>query len=260
MEFEFQKYHGAGNDFILISDDSKKFPTTDSNKIRFLCNRKFGIGADGLIIIRKHEKFDFEMFYFNSDGIEGSLCGNGSRCAVAFGINNGFLDKNVVFKAVDGVHYAKAESNNIFSISFENLKSIKRNLDSLFLNTGSPHHVELVQNLDNINVKEKGSLIRYGAKYKKEGVNVNFMKIMGANKIKLRTYERGVEDETLSCGTGAVASSIAAHFLKLIKVDEIKVETLGGTLEVKFKFDSGLYEDIYLKGPAKKIFSGKIKW
>ena len=260
MEFEFEKYHGTGNDFILINDNSEKFPITDFNKIKFLCDRKFGIGSDGLIVLRKHEKFDFEMFYFNSDGVEGSLCGNGSRCAIAYGINNGFLNDNVVFKAIDGVHYAKAESNNIFSMSFKDLKSIERNRNSSFLNTGSPHHVELVQNLDNINVKERGSLIRHGTKYKKEGVNVNFIEIIGVNKIKLRTYERGVEDETLSCGTGAVASSIAAHFLKLIKVDKIKVQTLGGTLEVKFKFDSDLYKDICLKGPAKKVFSGKIKW
>ena len=232
MEFEFQKYHGTGNDFILINDKSQKFPLDNSDKIRFLCDRKFGIGADGLIIIRNHDKFDFEMFYFNSDGMQGSLCGNGSRCALAFGINNNLLKNKVVFKAIDGIHTAKAESNNIFSLSFKDVKTIKRDKNALFLDTGSPHYVELVENIDEINVRTKGSLIRNSNRYKKNGVNVNFFKIIGPDTIKIRTYERGVEDETLSCGTGAVASSIAFHFLRLTKFDKLKVETPGGTLAV----------------------------
>ena len=182
MEFEFQKYHGTGNDFILINDKSQKFPLDNSDKIRFLCDRKFGIGADGLIIIRNHDKFDFEMFYFNSDGMQGSLCGNGSRCAIAFGINNNLLKNKVVFKAIDGIHTAKAESNNIFSLSFKDVKTIKRDKNALFLDTGSPHYVELVENIDEINVRAKGSLIRNSNRYKKNGVNVNFFKIIDVNE------------------------------------------------------------------------------
>ena len=260
MEFKFQKYHGTGNDFILINDKSEKFPVDNSDRIRSLCDRKFGIGADGLIIIRNHDKFDFEMFYFNSDGKQGSLCGNGSRCALAFGVKNGLIKNKVVFKAIDGVHKAEADSNNIFSLSIKNINTIEYDKNALFLDTGSPHYVELVESLDDIDVRAKGSLIRNSDRYKKEGVNVNFIKIIGPDHIKIRTYERGVEDETLSCGTGAVASSIALHFLQLTKLNKLKVETSGGILEVEFKFTSGIYKDIYLKGPAEKVFSGKIKW
>ena len=260
MEFEFEKYHGTGNDFILINDNSKKFPTKDFEIIRWLCDRKFGIGSDGLIVIRDHKEFDFEMVYFNSDGIEGSLCGNGSRCAVAYGINNGFLNQNVVFQAIDGIHYASAESKGMFSISFNDLNLVEQNSESVFLDTGSPHHIEIVNDLKLINVKEKGSSIRYRSKYREEGVNVNFVEKVGHDLFKLRTYERGVEDETLSCGTGAVAASLAVHFLKLTSTNRVFIETLGGTLEVKFELDFGTYREIHLIGPAKKVFSGKIKW
>ena len=260
MEFEFQKYHGAGNDFILINDQSEKFPFKNSDRIRSLCDRKFGIGADGLIVIRNHDKFDFEMFYFNSDGKQGSLCGNGSRCAVAYRVKEGLMKNRVIFKAIDGIHSAKAESNNIFSLSLKDVKKIEHDKSALFLDTGSPHYVKLVENLDDINVRVEGSLIRNSDKYKKQGVNVNFVKIIGSSQIKIRTYERGVEDETLSCGTGSVASSIAFHFLKLTESNKIKVETNGGILEVEFNFMSDIYRDICLKGPAEEVFSGKIKW
>ena len=260
MKIKFQKFQGTGNDFIIINNMEMLFPSNNNQLIKKLCDRKFGIGADGLIIIRNHDKFDFEMFYFNSDGMQGSLCGNGSRCALAFGINNNLLKNKVVFKAIDGIHTAKAESNNIFSLSFKDVKTIKRDKNALFLDTGSPHYVELVESIDDINVRAKGSLIRNSNRYKNNGVNVNFFKIIGPDTIKIRTYERGVEDETLSCGTGAVASSIAFHFLGLTKFDKLKVETPGGTLAVEFKFNSGIYKDIYLKGPAEKVFSGKIKW
>ena len=260
MEFEFEKYHGTGNDFILINDNSKKFPIKDSDRIRLLCDRKFGIGSDGLVIIRDHKEFDFEMLYFNADGVEGSLCGNGSRCAVAYGIDNGLLSNKVVFKAVDGIHYASAESSEMFSLSFKNLKRIDQNSKSLFLDTGSPHHVQVVTDIENIDIKEKGSFIRYGSKYKEEGVNVSFVEKIGSNLFKLRTYERGVEDETLSCGTGAVAASLAVHYLKLTDANEVSMETLGGILKVKFRLDFGTYKDTRLIGPAKKVFSGKIEW
>ena len=253
MIVDFYKYEGTGNDFIIIDDRSQLFDISNNDLISSMCDRKFGIGADGLILLRNHETFDFEMLYFNSDGYMSSMCGNGGRCIVHFVNYLKIIDDTTKFVAVDGVHEARIDVKNVL-LKMQNVKNIIDENNSYILDTGSPHYVKFVNDISNFNVLKQGKIIRQ--KFT-DGINVNFVEI--GNYILVRTYERGVENETLSCGTGVVASALAIHFSKKSKNNSIDIKTNGGDLNVTFEYDSKNYSNIWLKGTAKMIFSGKYK-
>jgi len=260
MRIEFSKYHGAGNDFILIDDFSETFPAEDNHLIRELCDRRFGIGADGLILLRPSSTSGFSMFYYNADGLEGSMCGNGGRCLVAFARDRGRVgsDKEITFDAVDGVHRARIIDETTVCLKMNDVKSITEKGRGYCLNTGSLHHVEYVDNLVDINICGRGKALREHAMYAPDGCNVNFIKTENDGSLSIRTYERGVENETMACGTGSVAAAIVHH----AQGNEKKEYTLrapGGILKVRFRYsEENGYEDIWLEGPALKVFDGDI--
>lgn len=260
---KFYKYQGTGNDFIMIQDLDNKFPKIVED-IKKICHRRFGVGADGLILLKKGDKKPFKMVYFNSDGNESSMCGNGGRCFVKFISDLKLINsQQVEFEAIDGLHQGRVfskESNSLVQLGMNNVSEIDKRDNYVFLDTGSPHHVEFLAELESIDVKEKGSNIRYSDLYKPKGTNVNFVKKINENTLKVRTYERGVEDETYSCGTGVTAAALATHFLSLSKSNSIKTITKGGELLVEFtKTDLG-YENIKLTGKAELIFKGTFEF
>ncbi|MGB3152438.1 MAG: diaminopimelate epimerase, partial [Maribacter sp.] len=216
------------------------------------------IGADGLLLLENDELSDFRMVYFNADGREGSMCGNGGRCIVAFANFLDIIDVKTTFIAVDGLHEASIEGTTV-SLKMMNVSEIKSKENAMFLNTGSPHHVQLVPNLPDFNVVKEGARLRYGL-YGEAGSNINFVSEEEPDTFSIRTYERGVEDETLSCGTGVTAAAIAMHSLGKTTSDNINVNALGGKLNVRFKYENGAYSDIYLIGEAKQVFKGDISW
>lgn len=257
MKVHFYKYQGTGNDFIMIDNRNATFPKNDIKRIKKLCDRRFGIGADGLILLEPSNKNDFTMVYFNADGNESSMCGNGGRCIVAFAKHLEIIKNKTTFEAVDGLHYASIEKN-IVSLQMINVNTVEVSENHLFLDTGSPHHISFKKNITNLNVKELGAKIRHGAPYFKVGTNVNFAEQISDNLFKVRTYERGVEDETLACGTGVTAVAIAANKANKTKANSINIEVLGGKLEVSFKKEDNSYTNVFLKGPAQFVFEGNI--
>ncbi|MET2984403.1 diaminopimelate epimerase [Aureibaculum conchae] len=257
-QIEFYKYQGTGNDFIMIDNRQQQFPKNDTKLIERLCDRKFGIGADGLILLELSNLQDFTMIYYNADGNEGSMCGNGGRCIVAFAKQLGIIDKNTTFDAIDGLHEAHI-TDDLVSLKMKNVTKIEDFSSHLFLDTGSPHHIAFVKNLDNFDVYGTGKKIRNGAPYFDKGTNVNFVEQKNDTTFKVRTYERGVEDETLSCGTGVTAVAIAAHKANKTNDTTISLETLGGTLEVSFDIDANSYKNVFLKGKATKVFNGEFE-
>lgn len=257
MKIHFDKYQGTGNDFIMIDNRDLLFPKTNISLIKEFCDRRFGIGADGLILLENSEEVDFNMVYFNADGNEGTMCGNGGRCIVAFANKLGIINKNTTFNAIDGLHYATID-HNIVNLQMTDVTNIEVFENHSFLNTGSPHHVTFCDSVEDLNVKELGSKIRNGAPYFKEGTNVNFVKQISEDSFKVRTYERGVEDETLACGTGVTAVAIAAHQINKTVSNSIKLKVLGGNLEVSFEKDGNSYKNVFLKGPAQFVFEGNI--
>jgi diaminopimelate epimerase len=259
MEIKFDKYQGNGNDFIIIDDRMNRF-NDDASIVNRLCDRHFGIGADGLMLVRESETADFEMLYYNSDGALSTMCGNGGRCIAAFCYEHGIAGKKMRFSAVDGFHHAVIENKlkeGYYDVSLEmiDVEKVERRKNHFFLDTGSPHHVEFVQDLKDLNVYENGKKIRYSSAYEPDGTNVNFVEVFD-DHIFVRTYERGVENETLSCGTGVTASAIAT-FLKTGKKD-FSIETPGGQFSVDFQFDNNLFHNVWLRGPAVKVFTGEI--
>jgi diaminopimelate epimerase len=257
MEIHFYKYQGAGNDFIMVDNRTLFFPKNDVSLIHKLCDRRFGIGADGLILLESSDKEDFTMIYFNADGKEGSMCGNGGRCIVAFAKKLEIIGNETTFKATDGLHYAKIE-NDLINLQMADIENIEIYDTHTFLNTGSPHHVKFCNAIAPLNVAEIGAKIRYGAPYFEEGTNVNFVEQISDNSFKVRTYERGVEDETLACGTGVTAVAIAANKTDRTAEERIFIEVLGGNLEVSFKKEGNCYKNVFLKGPAQFVFEGNI--
>ena len=259
MKIKFQKFQGTGNDFIIIDNKDLSFPSNNNKLIKKLCDRKFGIGSDGLILINPSTDSDFEMIYFNSDGYKGSMCGNGARCSVQFAKKNKIIvSETTSFNAYDGGHYASIDQNTI-SLSMSPVTEIKNYNEDLFLDTGSPHFVKIVDNLSDYNVFENGKKIRNSSSFAENGVNVNFVEQISEDEFSVRTYERGVEDETFSCGSGAVAAAISIHHKGLVNnFHEVFIQTLGGPLKVDFNFENKLYNNIYLSGKAEKVFSGKI--
>lgn len=251
----FFKYQGTGNDFIMIDDRKEKFPV-DRDVIAQLCDRRFGIGADGLILLRQGTEH-FEMVYFNSDGNESTMCGNGGRCFVRFLSHLKLIKDQVTFEAIDGLHYAEFAGPYI-KLQMSDVEQVDIFEDHTFLNTGSPHHVIFEDNLEKLDVKKEGAKIRYSDSYP-QGTNVNFIRQLSPNRLEIRTYERGVEDETLSCGTGVTASALTLSALGKALDNVIKVKTLGGNLTVSFHKTGDSFSKIFLTGPAEFVFKGKIK-
>ncbi len=257
MQIQFYKYQGTGNDFIIVDNRQHLFPKNDIKLIAQLCDRKFGIGADGLILLEPSNQYDFTMVYFNDDGNISSMCGNGGRCITAFAKKLNIIDNKTVFEAIDGTHEAIIEKD-IISLKMIDVSAIQKFDNHLFLDTGSPHHITFVDDVKNVNVKITGRKIRFGAPYFEEGSNVNFVQKIDKNTFKVRTYERGVEDETLSCGTGVTAVAIAAHKANKTQNSTIILETPGGNLEVSFDYDNNTYKNVFLKGKATLVFTGEI--
>ncbi|MBX2932143.1 MAG: diaminopimelate epimerase [Chitinophagaceae bacterium] len=258
MNISFSKYHGTGNDFIIIDNRLNTIQLT-TEQINFLCNRKFGIGADGLMLLQNSNTNDFEMKYYNADGKEGSMCGNGGRCIVQFAHDNGLIKDNYLFLAVDGVHEASFNKDKTIRLKMQDVTFVEHRADGSFvLDTGSPHFVKQIKQLNEFNVVQEGKNIRYSNEFKQNGINVNFVQPITNDTIQVRTYERGVEDETLSCGTGVTASALvfAANENGLYK---IFINTLGGNLSVEFfKENNHTYKNIWLCGSATFIFTGCI--
>ena len=257
MQIRFYKYQGTGNDFIMIDDRDATFPQEDIAYIAHCCDRRFGIGADGLILVQNHPTADFKMVYFNADGRESSLCGNGARCTVAFAASLGIIDKRTTFMAIDGLHTATIEADQTVALRMHDVTDFRCEKDHTFLDTGSPHHVAMVEDLAHFPVVEKGRSIRRGAPYFEAGSNVNFVEKVNENTFAIRTYERGVEDETLSCGTGATAVALAMHKTKETTAKRINILVEGGQLTVSFIAGES-YSNIDLQGPATFVYQGTI--
>jgi diaminopimelate epimerase len=253
---KFYKYQGTGNDFVMIDNRSSFFPSEDLALVQQLCSRRFGIGADGLILIQTHDEADFEMVYFNADGSR-SFCGNGSRCAVAFSKFLGIIENTCRFLAIDGFHEAKIDKQGQVHLKMNDVNGIETIEEDLFLNTGSPHYIHYVDDVHAEDVVAYGRSIRYGTRFKKQGTNVNLVHCSDG-KLYVRTYERGVEDETFSCGTGVTAVALSAYF-KGLGSSPFPIITKGGNLEVSFE-SSGKdsFHSIWLIGPAEYVFQGEI--
>lgn len=257
MDIEFYKYQGTGNDFVMIDNRHEFFDKNDTKLIEHLCNRRFGVGADGLILLENHQRYDFKMVYYNADGNESSMCGNGGRCITAFANFLGIITDKATFEAIDGLHHAMIK-DDLIKLQMLDVKDIEVHDHHVFLNTGSPHHVQLDSDLELLDIKAVGSRIRYGSPYNREGSNVNFVKKLTEGSFFVRTYERGVENETLSCGTGVTAVALAMHCTGETKENLITLHTQGGQLQVAFKKKGNVYQDIWLIGPATKVFKGFI--
>ncbi len=261
MQIHFYKYQGTGNDFVIL-DAWNSLVEISKDQVEHLCNRKYGIGADGLMIIRRHQNYDFEMVYFNADGLPGSMCGNGGRCLVQFAFNKGYISNKTNFIAADGEHEALFDIHrNWVSLRMGNVKEVKlRDGGDCFVDTGSPHIVRWVEDPQVIDVLAEGKFIRNSIEFKQHGTNVNFVKVADS-KLYIRTFERGVEDETLSCGTGVTASVIAASATQKFALDKngCEVITCGGNLFVKFEKLGNEYKNIWLEGPAEFVFEGTIE-
>ena len=243
----------------MIDNRANFFPKENIKLIEKLCDRRFGIGADGLILLENDDETNFKMVYYNSDGNQSSMCGNGGRCIVAFAKFLKVIDNETTFIATDGLHQATILENGIVALQMKDVSEIKITSDYTFLNTGSPHHIILVDDLGNYDVRTNGSQIRYSDLYGKDGSNINFVKQISNNHFALRTYERGVEDETLSCGTGATATAIAMHATKKTNSNEINLNVQGGKLKVTFEPKENGYENVFLIGPATFVFEGEIE-
>lgn len=252
---EFYKYQGTGNDFVMLDNRSGEWNDLSIEHIQKLCDRRFGIGADGLIKINTAEAVDFEVDYYNSDGSK-SFCGNGARCSVAFAhFLSIFKNNKTVFTAIDGLHEAEI-NQDIVKLKMGDVDIINSDGDDSVLDTGSPHYVKYVEDISNFNVFAEGNSIRNSANYQEKGINVNFVENISDDEIFVRTYERGVEDETYSCGTGVTASALT--FLQKSNLTSIKVKTLGGDLKVYAEKNGNSFQEIWLEGPAKQVFSGKV--
>lgn len=257
MKLEFYKYQGAGNDFIMIDNRSGFFEHDNQTLIESLCHRRFGVGADGLILLENAEGYDFRMVYFNSDGREASMCGNGGRCIVAFARQLGIISTSTVFIASDGPHEANVDDLGLVDLKMIDVERIESLVDGYFLNTGVPHLVHFVDDLHTIDVELEGRQLRWDARFQPAGTNVNFVKIEG-DHLTVFTYERGVEAETLACGTGITASALSAAFNAGKISGEYKITAKGGDLTVRFQQDSGRYTNIWLKGPALLVYDGFV--
>lgn len=258
MNIKFWKYQGTGNDFVIVDNRENRYDKLSEKQISHLCDRKFGIGADGFMLMNKKEGYDFEMKYFNADGKPGTMCGNGGRCMVRFANENGIHKYTYSFIAIDGEHLAEVDNNNIIRLKMNDVNNVENHSGFSLLNTGSPHFVKFANDIMNVDVIETGRDIRNSKQFKDEGINVNFVENIDDDSIFVRTYERGVEDETLSCGTGVTACAlVSAH--NALGFNRVEVHTPGGKLSVEFnKIDETHFNEIWLCGPAELVFSGEI--
>jgi diaminopimelate epimerase len=260
MKISFSKYQGTGNDFVIIDNRQNNIVLT-TEQIAFICDRKKGIGADGLMLLGNKEGYDFEMIYYNANGLEGSMCGNGGRCLTQFAYDIGLNKKQFNFIAIDGPHESTINEDGWVYLKMSDVNAVEKNIDSdtpfFVLNTGSPHYIEMVDSINSVDVFGLGQMIRFNDRFKSEGINVNFVEQQD-DKIFVRTYERGVENETLSCGTGVTAAALISGIEKLGE-QTIQIETLGGKLAVRFnnKGDQ-VFNNIWLMGPGTFVFSGSI--
>ncbi|MDG1823944.1 MAG: diaminopimelate epimerase [Flavobacteriaceae bacterium] len=258
VNIPFFKFQGTGNDFVMIDNRKGEYPLQDQQRIAAICDRRFGVGADGVIVLQNHNTADFLMHYFNADGLLGSFCGNGGRCVVAFAKHLGIIDKQTNFAAFDGLHVATI-SGNIVSLSMGDVDHVQTYPTYAFLDTGSPHHVEFVKDTMDIDVLTQGAMIAHNDTYGDEGTNVNFVTVGKARQIEIRTFERGVENETLSCGTGVTAAALAVFSIGKVTNSKIEVHTLGGVLTVSFTPSGKGFSDIVLTGPTELVFSGTLE-
>jgi diaminopimelate epimerase len=269
LNIPFYKYQGTGNDFIMIDDRDLQFPIHKNAFVAQLCDRRFGIGADGLILLQPHTELRFFMKYYNADGNESSMCGNGGRCIAAFAAQLDVAQETTKFMAVDGPHDAiihNVENNSRFvKLKMKSVDAVDRKLANTFvLNTGSPHYVQFIEdNLLEMDVVTEAKKIRYNDEFAAVGINVNFVTVTSEASIAIRTYERGVEDETLSCGTGVTAAAISLCLLKKLPSGHyiISVRVMGGELKVSYDYDENTrsFNNIWLQGPATFVYQGFIE-
>ncbi|MBX2889969.1 MAG: diaminopimelate epimerase [Saprospiraceae bacterium] len=261
-KMKFWKYQGAGNDFVMLDQRHRRWLTRDSkDEIAHLCHRRFGIGADGLILLENRPGFDFEMIYFNADGHESTLCGNGGRCIAAFAKHLGIIEEYGRFLAIDGEHEVKMGRGSWVELKMSDVRNVERAGNVFVLDTGSPHYVRFEENLQNADMVQEGRAIRYSERFKEQGINVNLAQLNSDGSLDIRTYERGVEDETLACGTGVTAAAIASFLFRAPSAGaaDIKVHARGGDLAVRFKANNdGSFSDVWLCGPAERVFEGEI--
>ena len=254
----FYKYQGTGNDFVILDNRNWSYTALTQERIKFLCDRRYGIGADGLMLLNNRSGYDFEMKYYNADGRESSMCGNGGRCLVRFAHDMGIHRSEYHFIAVDGPHEAEIDDAGIVSLKMKDVREVKEYHGDFILDTGSPHYIKIVSEVMDYDVFHKGMDIRYSSDFVKEGINVNFVEQKRPDEIIVRTYERGVEDETLSCGTGVTASALACYHNER-GYNDVNVITRGGKLSVRFdRVGEDSYENVWLTGPAMKVFEGQI--
>jgi diaminopimelate epimerase len=259
VKIPFSKYHGTGNDFILI-DNRKLQWNPKQEEIARLCDRHFGIGGDGLMLLTEKPGVDFYMTYYNSDGRESTMCGNGGRCMIIFARSLALAGSETRFLAIDGEHLGKVtqkDSTDIISLKMKDVMVDEIDADHLFLNTGSPHYVIFTQEVETLDIIAEAKKIRFSARFRKEGTNVDFVEIRN-DRLFVRSYERGVEDETLSCGTGVIASVLAHAVKNPARRTFMDVQTRGGTLRVLFHQEGNTFSDIWLEGSAVLVFQGEI--
>ncbi|HRI25707.1 MAG TPA: diaminopimelate epimerase [Ferruginibacter sp.] len=259
MKIEFYKYQGTGNDFVILDNRDEMYSQLTHGEVKLLCDRRFGIGADGLMMLNTKKFFDFEMIYYNADGNPSTMCGNGGRCLVKFAHLIGIHKNTYHFTAVDGKHEAEIDMQGEVRLKMQDVYSVDYHNGHMIVNTGSPHFVKFANDVENIDVFETGRDIRYSKEFRNEGINVNFVETTDEDGIFVRTYERGVENETLSCGTGVTASALmSAHNDK--GFNRVEVKTPGGRLSVEFeKIDDHHFENIWLCGPAELVYKGEIE-
>lgn len=258
MQIRFYKYQGTGNDFVILDNRDGQYNGLSTEQVAFLCDRRFGVGADGLMLLSTREGYDFEMIYYNADGRESSMCGNGGRCLTKFASDMGMILTTYRFIAIDGEHEASINTDGTVALKMNDVEQVREDGNNFILNTGSPHFVSLTNNVMDLDVFKKGREIRYNNEFKEKGINVNFVEQMeDADKIIVRTYERGVEDETYSCGTGVTAAALVCHHNDN-GFNRVEVKTKGGWLSVEYDKIGDTYRDVWLNGPAVKVFEGTI--
>ncbi len=260
MNIPFSKYQGIQNDFVIIDNRSGNIKLSEA-QIEFICDRRKGIGADGLMLLGTATGYDFSMIYFNANGKEGSMCGNGGRCLTQYAFDQGIQKDTYSFIAIDGPHESKIDAAGWVHLKMIDVKSVEKNIEGdvtfYVLNTGSPHYIEFVESVNSVDIVGLGQMIRYNERFKAEGINVNFVQ-QEEGQLFVRTYERGVENETFSCGTGVTASALIAGIEKLGE-QKINIETLGGKLAVSFNNrGDNIFDNIYLMGPGTFVFSGSL--
>lgn len=259
MKTPFYKYQGTGNDFVIMDNRDERHNNFSIAQIKHLCDRRFGIGADGLMLLNQHAQYDFEMKYYNADGRESSMCGNGGRCLVKFAADMGIFKSAYTFLAIDGVHEASIETNGTVALKMKDVHVIKMLHGNYVLDTGSPHYVQMISDVAHLDVAKQGAEIRYSSEFAADGINVNFVEETGQpDKIIVRTYERGVEDETFSCGTGVTAAALVCSHNDN-GFNRVEVQTRGGRLSVEYDRMNNRYENIWLIGPAENVFKGTIE-